>query len=97
VTGSGRSIVGLTGVVGGICFTYVPFQGVRSELRGVPAGMDSIPVAPDGSFAGTQEIAGTTTEITAGMLAGGVATGKVRVKSSGCQGEGDFRSRRTGP
>jgi len=38
----------------------------------------------------------TTTEITNGKLAGGVATGTVRVKSPGCTGKANFKSRRTG-
>ena len=35
-------------------------------------------------------------QITNGKLAGGVATGTVRVKSPGCTGKANFKSRRTG-
>ena len=98
VTDRGRRIVTLTGSVGGYCSTYVPFQGVRSEFRTLFAGIDSLAVAADGTFAGTETHSDTTTEITNGKLAGGVATGTVKVNSSGCiSGAQAFTSNRTGP
>jgi len=99
VTGGGRKIVTLTGSVGGFCSVLVPFGGgIRSEFRPLFAGIDSIEVAADGSFAGSQKLSDTTTEITNGKLAGGVATGTVRVTSPGCtSGKANFKSRRTGP
>ena len=99
VTGGGRKIVTLTGSVGGFCSVLVPFGGgIRSEFRTLFAGIDSIAVAADGTFAGSQKLSDTTTEITNGKLAGGVATGTVRVTSPGCTtGKANFKSRRTGP
>ena len=98
VTDRGRRIVTLTGSVGGYCSTYVPFQGVRSEFRTLFAGIDSLAVAADGTFAGTETHSDTTTEITNGKLAGGVATGTVKVNRSGCiSGAQAFTSNRTGP
>jgi len=98
VTGGGRKIVTLTGSVGGFCSVLVPFGGgIRSEFRALFAGIDSIAVAADGTFAGSQKLSDTTTEITNGKLAGGVATGTVRVTSPGCTtGKANFKSRRTG-
>ncbi len=98
VTDRGRRIVTLTGIVGGYCSTYVPFEGVRSEFRTLFAGIDSLAVAADGTFAGTEKHSDTTTEITNGKLAGGVATGTVKVTSPGCiSGAQAFTSNRTGP
>ena len=98
VTGGGRKIVNLTGSIGGYCSVYVPFGGgIRSEFKTMFPGMTSLPVAADGSFAGSQKLSDTTTEITNGKLAGGIATGKVKVTSPGCiSGTQDFKSRRTG-
>jgi hypothetical protein len=97
VTGGGRKIEKLTGSVGGFCYTLAPFGGgLRSEFRTLFAGTDSIAVAADGTFAGSQKLSDTTTEITNGRLASGIATGTVRVKSPGCTGTASFKSRRTG-
>ncbi len=97
VTGGGRKIVNLTGTISGYCSTYVPFEGVRSEYRTLFPGMTSLAVAADGTFAGSQKLSDTTTEITEGKLAGGIATGKVKVTSPGCiSGVQSFRSRRSG-
>jgi hypothetical protein len=99
VTGGGRRIIDLTGSVGGACYTREPFTNdIRTEFRALFAAMQSIDVAADGTFSGSQELEGTTTEITNGQLAGGVATGTISVRSGGCQtGKQEFRSRRTGP
>ena len=84
VTGGGRKIVNLTGSIGGYCSTYVPFGGgIRSEFKTMFPGMTSLAVAADGTFSGSQKLSDTTTEITDGKLAGGIATGKVKVTSPG--------------
>lgn len=99
VTGGGRKIVNLTGSIGGYCSVYVPFGGgIRSEFRTLFPGIESMNVAADGSFSGSQKLSDTTTEITNGKLAGGIATGNVKVTSPGCiSGTQKFKSRRTGP
>ena len=99
VTDGGRRIATLTGSVGGYCSVLVPFGGgIRSEFRTLFAGIDSLPVAADGTFAGAQKLSDTTTEITNGKLAGGVATGTVKVTSPGCtSGAATFSSNRIGP
>jgi len=99
VTGGGRRIVNLTGSVGGACFIREPFSGnIRTEFRALFAAMESMDVAADGSFSGSQELEGTTTEVTDGQLAGGIATATISVRSGGCQtGKQNFKSQRTGP
>jgi len=99
VTGGGRRIINLTGSVGGACFVREPFSGnIRTEFRALFAAMESMEVAADGSFSGSQELEGTTTEITDGQLAGGSATATISVRSGGCQsGKQNFKSLRTGP
>ena len=97
VTGGGRRIERLTGSVGGFCYTLAPFGGgLRSEFRTLFPGIESIAVAANGTFAASQKLSDTTTEITNGKLAGGIATGTVRVRSGGCTGTASFKSRRTG-
>ena len=99
VTGGGRRIVNLTGSIAGACFIREPFSGnIRTEFRALFAAMESMEVAADGSFSGSQELEGTTTEITDGQLAGGSATATISVRSGGCQsGKQNFKSLRTGP
>ena len=98
VTGGGRRIVDLRGSIAGTCYRYVPFSGVEHDFRALFPAIASIDVAADGSFSGSQELEGTTTEVTDGKLAGGIATGTISVRSSGCQsGKQNFKSRRTGP
>ena len=98
VTGGGRKIVNLTGSIAGYCVVYVPLGGgIRSEVRIMFPVIESMNVAADGSFSGTQKLSDNTTEITNGKLAGGIATGNVKVTSPGCTGgTQSFKSRRTG-
>ncbi len=96
VTGGGRKIENLTGSVSAYCVTGIPGQGFNGELRSHLVGIESLDVAADGSFSGSQKLSDTTTTIENGKLAGGIATGTVKVKSPGCTGSGTFKSRRVG-
>jgi hypothetical protein len=95
VTDAGRRIVNFQGIVTSFCYKYKGGELV-GELGFQFAGIESLSVAANGTFSGEQKLSDTTTTVTDGKLAGGVATGHVTVKSYGCSGRGTFRAVRTG-
>jgi hypothetical protein len=92
VTDGGRKIVNLTGSQSGSCFIYTPGEGGEFVFGIMYPAITSIDVAADGTFAKTEKLSDTTTEITNGKLENGVATGHIRTKEPYCSGTTDFKS-----
>ena len=92
VTGGGRRIENFRGLIGGSCFA--PGTGV--SFLSISAFIAAVDVAADGTFSGSQDVEGTTTEVTGRLNADGTASGTVKAHFASCATTADFTAARTG-